>query len=57
MIWLEKEIESVVLAMWDEPVEEVVLEVINQFDIDYESALSIVTDIIEKEIENEESAN
>ena len=39
---LEREVESIVLAMWGDPEEEVAREVMARFDISYDQAIELV---------------
>jgi hypothetical protein len=50
MTHLDPEIESVVLAMWGEPEEEITLEVMNRFSISYEHAVETVHACIQAEL-------
>lgn len=50
---LEQEVESIVLAMWGDPEEEVAREVMNRFDISYEQAIELVIFAIREEVEND----
>jgi hypothetical protein len=52
---LEKEVESIVLAMWDEPEEEMAREVMARFDISYDQARELVVFAIQEEICNTEN--
>lgn len=47
---LEKEVESIVLAMWGDPEEEVAREVMARFDISYDQAIELVVFSIQEEI-------
>lgn len=46
---LEREVESIVLAMWDEPPEEMAREVMTTFDIGYDQAIELVLEAITRE--------
>lgn len=50
---LEKEVESIVLAMWDEPEEEIAREAMARFDISYDQAIELVIIAVQEEISNE----
>jgi len=47
---LEREVESIVLAMWGDPEEEVAREVMARFDISYDQAIELVVFSIQEEI-------
>lgn len=48
---MEIEVESIVLAMWDDPEEEIAREVMSRFDISFEQASELVNSAILKELE------
>jgi len=54
MLSLEHDIESVVLAMWGEPEEEITREAMYRFDISYEQAYELVLQAIAEEINRDE---
>ena len=54
MLSLETDVESVVLAMWGEPEEEITREVMARFNIGYEQAYELVLQAITEEVNNEE---
>lgn len=54
MLSLEHDIESVVLAMWGEPEEEITREAMIRFDISYEQAYELVLQAIAEEINRDE---
>ncbi len=47
---LEKEVESIVLAMWEDSEEEMALEVVNRFDLTFDLALELVEQAIKDEV-------
>jgi hypothetical protein len=54
MLSLEHDIESVVLAMWGEPEEEITREAMIRFDISYEQAYELVLQAIAEEVTRDE---
>ena len=54
MLSLEHDTESVVLAMWGEPEEEITREAMIRFDISYEQAYELVLQAIAEEINRDE---
>ena len=50
---LEEEVESIVLAMWGEPEEEVAREAMSRFDISYDQAIELVVWAVQEEISND----
>lgn len=54
MLCLEHDIESVVLAMWGEPEEEITREAMYRFDISYEQAYELVLQAIAEEVNRDE---
>lgn len=51
---LESDIESVVLAMWGEPEEEITREAMYRFNISYEQAFELVMQAIAEEVNRDE---
>ena len=54
MLSLENDIESVVLAMWGEPEEEITREVMVRFNIGYDQAFELVLQAIAEELNRDE---